>query len=77
MSLEKIWSSILIAGICFMDGKITEIGTITVPVLKPYGKTNVNGKIFEMGKEYMFVVTIQSKKLKASKLTLKAVPVKE
>ena len=61
------------------DGKQTTIGTVAVPALKPYEKTNVklsSGKIFEQEKEYTFVVSIQSKGQKASTLTLKAVPVK-
>ena len=60
------------------DGKMTEIGTVAVPALKPYEKTNVKlscGKIFEKGEEYKFVVTILSKQQKASTLTLKAIPV--
>ena len=61
------------------DGKMTEIGAVTVPALKPYEKTNVKlscGRIFENGKEYNFVTTIQSKRQKASTLSLKTVPMK-
>jgi len=61
------------------DRKMTEIGTVAVPALKPYEKTNVkisSGNIFEKGKEYRFVVTIQSNGLKPSTLTLNAVPIK-
>ena len=62
------------------DGKMTKIGTVAVPALKPYEKTHVKlscGKIFEKGKEYRFVVTIQSKQQKASTLSMRTIPVKE
>jgi hypothetical protein len=62
------------------DGKLTTIGTIAVPPLNPYEKTNVrinNAIPFEKGKEYRFAVTIQSKKQKDSTLSLRTVPVKE
>ena len=62
------------------DGKMTNIGTTAVPMLKPYQKTNLklsSGMIFGKGEEYQFVVTIQSKQQKASTLTLKGIPVKE
>ena len=62
------------------DDKMMEIGTVAVPALNPYEKTNVkisSGGIFEKGKEYKFVVTILSKQQKASTLTLNVIPIKE
>ena len=60
------------------DGKMTTVGTTDVPALKPYEKTTVKlsgGAVFEKGKEYKFVVTIQSKQQKPSTLTLNLTPV--
>jgi hypothetical protein len=62
------------------DGRMTKIGTATVPALKPYQKTQVKisgGNLFSKGEEYAFVVTLQPKRQKASTLTLKATPIKE
>ena len=59
------------------DGRMTKIGSVAVPALKPYEKTSMNlscGEIFEKGKEYTFVVTIQAKQQKLYTFTLKTVP---
>lgn len=62
------------------NGKMSVIGAVTLPALNPYEKTNVKlscGNLFEKGKEYIFLTTIQSKQQNTFTNTLKSVPVKE
>jgi hypothetical protein len=61
------------------DGKKTEVGTGTIPALKPYEKTSVffsSKPVFEKGKEYAFTLNILSKGKQLSTFTFKATPFK-
>ncbi|MDR0384539.1 MAG: glycoside hydrolase family protein [Prevotellaceae bacterium] len=61
------------------EGNKVDIGTVRIPALSAYGKTNVMlpGKLsFEKGKEYSFRISISSKDRELSTYDFKTVPVK-
>jgi hypothetical protein len=61
------------------DGQEIEAGSVRVPALKAYEKTNVmlsNGALFEKDREYAFKITIRSGNRDVSVFDFKAVPVK-
>jgi hypothetical protein len=61
------------------DGKKINVGTGSIPALKPYEKTNVffsSKPVFEKGKEYTFMLSILLKDKQISTYEFKATPLK-
>lgn len=64
---------------CLVGNEKKTLGIVAVPVLQPYGKTEVSvltDQVFEKGKEYAFSVTVSTNNTKVSLFEFKAVPVK-
>ncbi|MDR2764496.1 MAG: hypothetical protein LBB90_05640 [Tannerella sp.] len=62
------------------DGKTVNVGTVPVPPLKPYEKTNVRlfaPPLFEQGREYAFTLTILSGEKTVSTFHFRATPLKD
>ncbi|WP_250318112.1 glycoside hydrolase family protein [Pedobacter sp. B4-66] len=64
---------------CLIGNEQKSLGSVVVPVLQPYGKTDVNVLTdynFEKGKEYAFSVTVSTNNTKVSLFEFKVIPFK-
>lgn len=63
---------------CLIDNEKKTLGTAVVPVVNPYGKTEVGlftDQVFEKGEEYTFAITLRTNNTKVSLFEFKMVPI--